>query len=145
MENNSNKTPKIKSLNHIAIAVPKLEPVVEVFVNKLGFKFDRIEEVESEQVRTAFLATEAGEHIELLEPMSESSAIAKFLEKNRPGLHHIAFNVEDINEALETVKENEIKVIHDKPKIGAGGLQIAFLHPKSTYGTLMEFCEEKEE
>ncbi len=136
-----NKTPKIKSLNHIAIAVPKLEPVVDVFVNKLGFKFDRIEEVESEQVRTAFLSTEAGEHIELLEPMSETSAIAKFLENNRPGLHHIAFNVDNILDAIETLKGNDVKLINETPKQGAGGHKIAFLHPKSTQGTLIEFCE----
>ncbi len=142
MENN---TPKIKSLNHIAIAVPELDPVIDVFVNKLGFKLDRIEEVESEQVRTAFLATEAGEHIELLEPMSESSAIAKFLEKNRPGLHHIAFNVDNVKEALDTVKENGVRLINEEPKTGAGGLQIAFLHPKSTSGVLMELCSEEKE
>lgn len=138
-----NKTPKIMSINHIAIAVQKLEPVIDIFVKKLGLKFDRIEEVVSEQVRTAFLMTEAGEHIELLEPMSENSAIAKFLEKNRPGLHHIAFNVENIEEALESVKNNDIKLIHEKPKTGAGGLNIAFLHPKSTSGSLIEFCEKK--
>jgi methylmalonyl-CoA/ethylmalonyl-CoA epimerase len=142
MENN---TPKIKSLNHIAIAVPELDPVIDVFVNKLGFKLDRIEEVESEQVRTAFLATEAGEHIELLEPMSESSAIAKFLEKNRPGLHHIAFNVDNVKEALDTVKDNGVRLINEEPKTGAGGLQIAFLHPKSTSGVLMELCSEEKE
>jgi methylmalonyl-CoA/ethylmalonyl-CoA epimerase len=140
-----NKTPKIKSLNHIAIAVPELDPVIDVFVNKLGFKLDRIEEVQSEQVRTAFLATEAGEHIELLEPMSNESAIAKFLEKNRPGLHHIAFNVDNVEEALETVKDNGVRLINEKPKTGAGGLQIAFLHPKSTSGVLMELCSKKEE
>lgn len=138
-----NKTPTIKSINHIAIAVPKLEPVVDAFVNKLGFKFDRIEEVESEQVRTAFLTTEAGEHIELLEPMSESSAIAKFLDKNnnRGGLHHIAFNVDKIQEVLDTLKENDVRLINETPKDGAGGHKIAFVHPKSTHGALMELCE----
>lgn len=135
--------PKLKSLNHIAIAVPKIDPVVDVFVNKLGFIFDRIEEVESEKVRTAFLHTEAGEHIELLEPMSEESAIAKFLEKNRPGLHHIAFNVDGIEDALKACEENEVRLINKEPKKGAGGLDIAFLHPKSTHGTLIEFCEKK--
>lgn len=139
MENK--KTPVIKGLNHIAIAVNKIEPVLEIFVDKLGFKFDRIEEVESENVRTAFLTTEAGEHIELLESTSEDSAIAKFLEKNRPGLHHIAFTVEKIEEALNMVKDNGVNVINEKPKQGAGGHKIAFLHPKSTGGTLIEFCE----
>ncbi len=135
-----NKTPKVRGLNHIAIAVPKLEPVVDTYVNKLGFKLDRIEEVESEQVRTAFLVTEAGEHLEILEPMSPDSAIAKFLEKNRPGLHHIAFTVDDTQEALDTLKDNDVKLINEKPKIGAGGLEIGFVHPKSTSGVLMEFC-----
>jgi methylmalonyl-CoA/ethylmalonyl-CoA epimerase len=108
----------------------------------LGLKCYAIEEVVDQKVKTAFL--KIGEtKIELLEATSEESPIAKFIEKRGQGVHHIAFAVNGIEEALLEVKEQNIKLIDENPRKGAEGLEIAFLHPKSTGGVLTEFCEKK--
>jgi methylmalonyl-CoA/ethylmalonyl-CoA epimerase len=105
----------------------------------MGLSLLKTEEVESQKVKTAFF--EAGEtHIELLEPTSPESPIAKFIEKNGEGIHHIALGTDDITGQLELAAGEGIRLINETPMTGAGGKQVAFLHPKSTHGVLTEFC-----
>ena len=129
----------IKKIDHIGIAVKNLDEAVETY-KKLGFELKGIEEVAEQKVKVAMLP--AGESkIELLEATSEDSAIAKFLEKRGEGIHHIAVGVEDIEKALENAKNNGLQLIDEKPRIGAGGKKVAFVHPKSARGVLLEFVE----
>lgn len=129
----------IKKVDHIGIAVKSLDEAVETY-KKLGFELKEIEEVPEQRVKVAMLP--AGESkIELLEATSEDSAIARFLEKRGEGIHHIAVGVEDIEKALENAKNNGLQLIDEKPRIGAGGKKVAFVHPKSARGVLLEFVE----
>ena len=130
---------KISHIEHLGIAVPYYE-------NVLGLKCYNIETVEDQKVRTAFLKV-GDVKIELLEPTSPESTIAKFIEKNNGngGMHHLAFAVEDgVAGALAEVEEKGIRLIDKAPRKGAEGLNIAFLHPKSTLGVLTELCEKPE-
>ncbi len=129
----------IKKIDHIGVAVSNLNEAVEVY-KSLGFHVAEIEEVEEQKVRVAMLPIGESK-IELLEATSPESAIAKFIEKRGEGVHHIAINVENIEEALENAKKAGIKLIDEKPRIGAGGKKVAFLHPKSLKGVLLEFVE----
>lgn len=129
----------LKKLDHIGIAVPSIEEASQYYEKALGLTCEGIEEVPSQKVKTAFYAI--GEvHIELLEPTSPDSAVAKFLEKNGPGIHHIAYATDDISQQLNQAKEAGCRLINETPVDGAGGKQVAFLHPKSTLGVLTEFC-----
>ena len=130
----------ITKIDHLGIAVKSLDTVIAYYEDVLGLKCEGREEVESQKVKTAFFA--AGDvHIELLEPTSDDSPIAKFLEKNGEGIHHIAFATDDIVGQLSNAKEKGARLIHEVPFAGAGGKQVAFLHPKSTFGVLTEFCQ----
>jgi len=130
----------ITKIDHLGIAVHSLDEALAYYETVLGLTCEGREEVPSQQVRTAFLA--AGEvHIELLEPTSEESPIAKFLAKNGPGIHHIAFATDDITGQLAQAKEQGTRLIHEVPFTGAGDKWVAFLHPKSTFGVLTEFCQ----
>jgi methylmalonyl-CoA/ethylmalonyl-CoA epimerase len=132
----------IKKIDHIAIAVKNLESALETFRNVLGCAPEaiRIEEVPSEKVRVAFISI--GEtKIELLEPMSDESPIAKFLAKNGDGMHHIAFSTDDIGKETERLQSVNINPL-GLPKEGAGGKKIMFLHPKETNRVLLEFCSK---
>jgi len=130
----------ITKIDHLGIAVHSLDEALAYYETVLGLTCEGREEVPSQQVRTAFLA--AGEvHIELLEPTSEESPIAKFLAKNGPGIHHIAFATDDITGQLAQAKEQGTRLIHEVPFTGAGDKLVAFLHPKSTFGVLTEFCQ----
>ncbi len=133
---------KITKIEHLGFAVPSIEEALPYYENILGFKCYNIETVEDQKVKTAFL--KVGEvKIELLEPTSPDSPIAKFLEKRGPGFHHIAYAVEDgVAEALKEVEAEDIRLIDKAPRKGAEGLNIAFLHPKSTQGILTELCEK---
>lgn len=129
----------IQKVDHIGIAVRSLEESIPLYEKALGLKLLKTEEVASQKVRTAFF--EAGEtHIELLEPTAEDSPIAIFLEKKGEGIHHIAFGSDDILGQLRLAADKGIKLIHETPIEGAGGKQVAFLHPKSTKGVLTEIC-----
>lgn len=136
-------TPNTKSpkqIAHIGIAVRDVEASIPLYTNLLGMTLEKMEEVESEQVKVAFI--KVGEtRIELLEPLSEKSAIHSFLEKKGEGIHHIALEVENIDERLKNLQENGIRLINEKAKKGADNAQIAFLHPKSTNGVLFELCQ----
>jgi len=132
----------IQKIDHLGIAVKNLEESVEYYEKTLGLKCEHTEEVESQKVRTAFF--HCGEvHIELLEPTSEESPIAKFLEKNGEGIHHVAFYTDDIKGQLAQASGAGARLIHEEPFEGAAGKLVAFLHPKSTHGVLTEFCTSK--
>lgn len=134
----------IKHIDHLGIAVRSLDESIPFYEKTLGLKCEHREEVESQKVRTAFF--HCGEvHIELLEPTSPESPIAKFLEKNpNGGIHHIAFATDDINGQLQQAKDAGTKLIHEVPFEGAANKLVAFLHPKSTFGVLMELCSNKQ-
>ena len=133
----------ISHIEHVGIAVTSLEEAIPFYENMLGFKCFAIEEVADQKVRTAFF--QVGQtKIELLEATAPESAIAKFIEKNggRGGVHHVAFNVENVAEALKEAEEAGLQLIDKAPRKGAENLMIAFLHPKSTKGVLTEICEQ---
>ena len=133
----------ITRIDHLGIAVKSLDETVPYYEKALGLKCEHREEVPSQKVRTAFFS--AGEvHIELLEPTSPDSAVAKFLEKNPAGgVHHIAFATTDIAEQLKQASGAGVKLIHEVPIEGAHSKMVAFLHPKSSYGVLTELCAPK--
>lgn len=129
----------IRKIDHVGIAVKSLDEATKTY-EALGFEVEEIEEVAEQKVRVAMLPV--GEsRIELLEATSEDSAIAKFISSRGEGIHHIAINVEDIERALKKAKEAGLRLIDEKPRIGAGGKKVAFVHPKSTHGVLLEFVE----
>ena len=134
---------QISHIEHVGIAVTSLEEAIPFYERLLNTKCYKVEEVEEQHVRTAFLKI-VEVKIELLEATSEESAIAKFIAKNggRGGIQHIAFAVEDgLQAALDEIQANGDRVIDAAPRGGADGLHIAFLHPKSTCGALVELCE----
>ncbi len=132
----------IQKIDHLGIAVRSLDQSIPYYEKALGLHCEHIEEVASQKVRTAFFA--AGEvHIELLEATSDDSPIAKFIESKGEGIHHIAFAVDNIQAQLGQAKDNGARAIHEVPIDGAGGKLVAFLHPKSTFGVLTEFCMPK--
>ncbi|USK43032.1 methylmalonyl-CoA epimerase [Cytobacillus oceanisediminis] len=132
----------IKKVDHIGIAVRSLDEALPFYIEVLQLEFLGIEEVDSQGVKVAFI--KAGEtKLELLEPTSEESPIAKFIEKRGEGIHHVALGVDSIQERINQMKEQGIRMLQNEPKIGAGGAQVAFMHPKSTGGILYEFCEKK--
>lgn len=135
---------KISHIEHLGIAVKSIEEAVPYYENILGVKCYAVEEVADQKVKTAFF--KVGEtKIELLEPTSEESTIAKFIEKRGEGIHHLAFAVADgVANALAEVEEKGVRLIDKAPRKGAEGLDIAFLHPKSTHGVLTELCEKPE-
>ncbi len=132
----------VKQIEHLGIAVESIDATVKTFESLLGTECYKEEEVESEGVRTAFLMV-GNSKIELLEATNEDSAIAKYLKKNRGGFHHVAFEVDDIDAELERLASEGFQLIHQTPKGGADNKRIAFLHPKSTHGLLVELCQER--
>lgn len=133
----------MKKVEHIGIAVKDLANANELFTKLFNQTAYKIESVESEGVSTSFF--QLGEtKIELLEATNEDSAIAKFIAKRGEGIHHIAFEVEDIESEMERLKQEGFQLIHQSPKDGADNKKICFLHPKSTNGVLIELCQEKE-
>jgi len=132
----------IKKVDHIGIAVKSIEEARKFYEEVLGLKVTGIEEVEEQKVKTAFIPVGESE-IELLESTSEDGPVAKFIEKRGEGIHHIALQVDDIEKVLEKLKERGIVLIDEVPRYGAGGAKIAFVHPKSANGVLLELCERK--
>ena len=130
---------EIKHIEHIGIAVANLDEAIHYWENVMGLKCYNIEEVKDQKVKTAFF--KVGEvKIELLEPTSPESTIASFIEKKGQGVHHIAFAVENTDEALADVEAAGVKLIDKQSRNGAEGLKIGFLHPKTTMGVLTELC-----
>ena len=131
----------MEKLEHIGIAVKNLDSANKLFATLLRREHYKVEAVESEGVRTSFFEI-GGLKIELLEATREDSAIAKFIEKKGEGIHHLAFEVDNIHESIEKYKNDGFQLINHEPKKGADNKMIAFLHPKSTQGVLVELCEE---
>ena len=130
-----------KKIEHIGIAVKNLEESVKFYENIFGLKCYAIEEVKDQKVRTAFF--KVGEtKIELLQSTEPDGPIGKFIEKKGEGVHHIAFAVNNLEFTLTEIGEKGIQLIDSQPRQGAEGLNIAFLHPKSTFGVLTELCEK---
>ncbi|HUX60924.1 MAG TPA: methylmalonyl-CoA epimerase [Ignavibacteriaceae bacterium] len=132
----------VNSIEHIAIAVKNLDESINFYENTFGLKCYLIEEVVDQKVRTAFFNV-GGTKIELVESTDSQGTIAKFIEKHGEGIHHIAFAVNDVESSLKELESKGIKLIDRTPRPGAEGLDIAFLHPKSTLGVLTELCKEK--
>ena len=127
-------------IEHIGIAVRSLEEATKTYEESLGLKVEGIEKVEDQGVRVAMLPI--GEsRIELLEPVTPESPIEKFLAKRGPGIHHIAVRVDNIEESLEKMKLAGVKLIDESPRVGAGNKRIAFVHPSSTHGVMLELVE----
>lgn len=132
----------MEKLEHIGIAVKDLAKANELFKNLLGTAHYKVEEVESEGVRTSFFELN-GVKIELLEATSHDSPIAKFIEKRGEGIHHLAFEVSNIKEAIQQYQQKGFEPIKSEPKNGADNKMICFLHPKTTQGVLIELCQER--
>ena len=130
----------IEKIDHIGIAVKSIKETSELLSNILGLKVAGEEIVEEQKVKVAFLPLGDSE-LELLESTSPDGPIARFIEKKGEGIQHIAFRVNNIEEVLEKLKKEGVRLIDEKPRYGAGGAKIAFLHPKSTNGILVELCE----
>ena len=133
---------KPTNIEHIGIAVGNLENAINLYESIFGLKCYKIEEVADQKVRTAFFIV-GQTKIELLESTDPEGPVGKFIEKKGEGLHHIAFSVENIEEKLLQAEKSGIRLIDSIPRKGADGLDIAFLHPKSTTGVLIEICEHK--
>ncbi|MBN1830858.1 MAG: methylmalonyl-CoA epimerase [Deltaproteobacteria bacterium] len=131
---------KVKRIDHIGIAVKGIEQAGKFYTDILGLEIDDIEHVSDQKVNVAFLPV-ADSEVELLESTDSDGPVAKYLGSRGEGVQHIAFRVEDIEEALRELKEKGVRLIDQAPRKGAGGARIAFIHPKETNGVLVELCE----
>ena len=131
---------KIKHIDHIGIAVKSIEQAGKFYTEILGLKIQDIETVSSQKVNVAFLPITDSE-VELLESIEPDGPVAKYIDARGEGVQHIAFRVENIEEALEDLKAKGVRLIDQTPRNGAGGAKIAFIHPKETNGVLVEICE----
>jgi len=131
----------ITGLDHIGIAVSNLSEALRIYEGILGLKLVKTKKVENQGVKVALLLA-GGTRIELLEPTNEESPVAKFIAKKGEGIHHMALTVNNIENALEEMKQKSIALIDEKPRIGFEGHKIAFLHPKSMKNVLVELCEK---
>ena len=129
----------IKKIDHIGIAVLSINTARKFYEDALGLECKKIEIVDSQKVKTAFFSI-GDTHLELLEATAPDSPIAKFIEKNGEGVHHIAYACDSIDGQLKQAKSSGAKLIHEEPITGAGGKKVAFIYPKSSFGVLTEFC-----
>src|SRR5574344_1891482 len=132
---------ELTHIEHIGIAVKSLETAIPYYEQKLGLKCYSIEEVKDQKVKTAFFKI-GQTKLELLESTDPEGTIAKFIEKRGEGVHHVAFATDSVQKCIDEAKEKGVRVIDEHPRKGAEGLNIAFLHPKSTHGILTEICED---
>jgi methylmalonyl-CoA/ethylmalonyl-CoA epimerase len=131
----------LTKINHIGVAVKSIDETLPFYRDQLGMACLGTEEVAEQKVRVAML--QVGESkIELLEPTADDSPVAKFLEKNGPGVHHLAYEVADIEAAIAKMLADGARMIDEKPRQGAHGTRIAFVHPKSSHGVLTELCQD---
>ncbi len=133
----------VSKIDHIGIAVESIEESLKLYTDILGLTLEGTEVVEEQKVKTAFLPIGDTE-IELLESTHPDGPIARFIQKRGQGIQHIAFRVDDIEKALAEIKDKGVRLIDEKPRYGAGGAKIAFLHPKSTNGVLIELCQKED-
>ena len=130
----------IKNINHIAIIVPELEGALDFWEGALGLKLARTEAVPSEGVDVGFLPI-GDSNLELMKPTTTDSGVARFLEKRGPGIHHLCFEVDDIEATLAQLRDRNVQLINEQPQEGHGGRKYAFVHPKSTGGVLVELYQ----
>ena len=129
-------------IDHIGIATHKLDEGLAVWRDALGLTVDATEEISEQGVRVAMLAV-GDTHVELLEALSPDSAVGRFLAKRGPGIHHIAIKVDDINASLADLKNKGARLIDETPRVGAGGCLVAFVHPSTTNGVLLELVQHR--
>ena len=129
-------------IDHIGVAVEDIDAAVELYNAKFDMREQHRETVESQGVEAVLLEVGEG-HVELIRPLSEESGVAKWIAKNGPGMHHVAYQTDDIDSALESVREAGLQLIDKEPRVGIRGSRVAFLHPKSTGGVLTELVEPK--
>ncbi|MGQ9507486.1 MAG: methylmalonyl-CoA epimerase [Candidatus Bathycorpusculaceae bacterium] len=125
-------------VDHVGVAVKNLDEAISLYQNVLGFKLEGVHVLKERKVKVAFLSSRGETRIELLEPLSSDSPVAKFLESRGEGIHHIAVKVENIEAVLKNFKRKGVVLVDEKPRVGAEGAKIAFVHPKSTRGVLLE-------
>jgi len=131
----------MQKVDHVGIAVKSIDVSLDYYIHTLGLTLLAVEEVASQNVRVAFI--DAGNiKLELLEPLGEDGPIAKFIEKRGEGVHHIALGVTDIRSRMAELREKGVQLLQEEPKLGAGGAEVAFLHPKSSFGVLYELCDK---
>ena len=130
----------IEKIDHIAIVVPDIDEALTFWRDTLGLNLSHVEEVSGQESLVAFLTTGETE-VELVEPTTDTSGMARYLAKRGPGMHHICFEVKDIEVIMARLKEKGVQLINEEPTMGAGGRKIAFIHPKSTGGVLVELYE----
>ena len=130
----------IKKISHVAILVDDIEAAMKFWRDGLGLEIEQIEELPEQESRVAFLPLGDSE-IELVEPTSDNSGIARYLEKRGPGMHHVCFEVEDIRASLSHLSNNGVRLINETPRVSAGGKMYAFIHPESTNGVLVELYQ----
>ena len=131
----------VKKLDHVAIAVKNLDEALETYEKLFGLKPEKIEDVPDQKVKAAILPIGNGSEIELIQPVDNESGVAKFLEKKGEGIHHIALEVENVDQELKSLVDQGVNLIDKEPRSGLAG-RIAFLHPKSTRGVLIELCQK---
>ena len=130
----------IKKIDHVAIVVSDIDEALTFWRDALGLSLSHVEEVPGQESLVAFLP--AGEsEVELVEPTTDTSGVARYLAKRGPGMHHICFEVENIEDILVRLRENGVQLINEEPTVEAGGRKVAFIHPKSTGGVLVELYE----
>jgi methylmalonyl-CoA/ethylmalonyl-CoA epimerase len=130
----------IKRINHIALVVDDIEAALGFWREALGLELTEVELVPEQQATVAFLPV--GEsHVELVQPTTETSGLARFLAKRGPGLHHLCLEVDDLEQTLARLKAKGVRLIDEVPRLGSGGKKLAFIHPESTYGVLLELYE----
>ena len=130
----------IKKIKHIAIVVPEINEALTFWQDALGLDLSHVEDVPAQETKVAFLPT-GGSEVELVEPTNDTSGMARYMAKRGPGIHHICFEVDGIEEILTQLKEKGVQLINEEPTIGAGGKKVAFIHPKSAGGVLIELYE----
>ncbi len=130
----------VNGIHHIGIAVRSIETQRPFYENTIGAEFESVEVVDDQKVRVAFFRLNEV-RIELLEPTDQSSSVQRFLDKRGEGLHHLAFSVDDIQERINELQASGLEMVDEHPRPGSHQMQIAFVHPKSTHGVLMELCE----
>jgi len=131
---------RIKKIDHVAIVVDDIENALEFWHDILGLDLSHVEDVPQEQSVVAFLPANESE-VELVRPTTDNSGVARYLQKRGPGMHHICFEVYDIEDTLNHLKQHGVHLINEVPQIGTGGKKIAFIHPESTHGVLVELYE----
>jgi methylmalonyl-CoA/ethylmalonyl-CoA epimerase len=132
--------PKIKRIDHIAIVVEDIDAALSFWSETLGLELDHVEDVPEQKSIVAFLPT-GGSEVELVKPTTGDSGVARYLQKRGPGMHHICFEVDDIEATLTHLKEKGVRLINETPITGADGKKLAFIHPESTHGVLVELYQ----